>query len=116
MTPEEKSKKAEESLREATREAHEAIKDLRFLIQQSQGVIVDIHNAAQVGVDERITPILKSEIAKLGDATKSAMREAVEKVGEEFQRLEDILLGQDKQSKRQGKSTIPELIERRGKK
>lgn len=103
---------AEEILRGVTRTAHEATKDLRLAIREGRALVDEIHAAAQVAVDARLEPIVTAEVTKLGEATEAAMREAVDKVGREFDKLEAMYLGEDKASRRAGRESIRDLTRR----
>lgn len=106
-----KAQEAEESLRQATREAHEAIQDLRTIIKEAKEVIQDIRDAAGKEVSERLDPVIREHIKILGETTEAAMRESVEKVTGEFDKLSDILMGRTKKNVKRGEKSIPDLIE-----
>lgn len=100
-----------QALREATRQAHETIQDLKALIKEGHGLVAEIKAAAKIQVEEQVEPIIKEEIRKLGEATTKAIDSAVEKVGHEFQKLEDLYFGRDKRSVRRGRRTLPEMLQ-----
>jgi hypothetical protein len=88
----------------ATREGHELLKDLRIESRRAQRILPMI-------VTERIRKEVERQFKLLADETEQAMRRNVEKVGTEFDRLADILLGRDRESLKQGRRTIPDIIQ-----
>lgn len=96
------------ALKEATREAHEALKDLRTEHRAVRQMLDGIEGRTRRAVETLMEEALKRELAALGTSTDMAMRKSVAKVTREFDRLEAILLGKE----HPGRASIPELIER----
>ncbi len=102
------AEQAAEDLRELVREAHGLLKDLRA----ERRAIVDLLDGIPAKVDDRIQEHLKAGLEELGKATKQAMTVSIEKVSREFDRLEAIFLGTDRESRRAGKPSVEDLIRR----
>ncbi|PZG49873.1 hypothetical protein C1I98_11195 [Spongiactinospora gelatinilytica] len=99
-------KAAGDELRELIREAHGVTKDLRQAVKDARQTIE--HDVAQTMKAE-----VKGQVDELGEATATAMRNAVAKVGREFDRLEALFTGTDPQSRRAGKPPLENLIRER---
>ena len=102
-----------EQLRQATREAHEVLKDLRRAVRDGQQLVKSIEAAARVAVESRMEPVVKQSLKEFGQALDKAIEDSTEAVFRRFDRITELLMGEDRASQRQGKPTIPELIERR---
>lgn len=109
-----KAEAAADQLRAETRIAHEALKDLRALIREGNELVDRITAAAEVAVDERVVPVVTAKLEELGAQTRKAMDESVAKVGTEFERLERILLGEEKRDRKLGRESLRTRIETRG--
>lgn len=97
-----------EQLREAIREAHEVLKDLRTERRAVEQLVAGIERRVQRTVSTLIEEAVKRDIAALAKVTEKAMRESVAKVGREFDRLERILTGRD----RPGQESLEEQFRR----
>lgn len=82
-------------LREATREAHEALKDLRTERRAIEQLIAGVEGRVRRAVADLIEAQVAEQIAALGKVTEKAMRDSVAKVGREFDRLAAIYVGRD---------------------
>ncbi len=91
--------------REVIREAHEVTKDLRREIAEAKAVIAR-------DTAKEIEAAVADQLAALGEQTRKAMDASVAKVGKEIDRLMMISLGTDRQSRREGKPPVEELIRR----
>lgn len=93
--------------RDVIREAHGAARDLRQLLAEARELV-------NSGVEEALAEKLKAEVEKsmeqLGESTRKAMRESVDKVGRQFDEMAAILTGTDRKSRRAGKLGLDELI------
>jgi heme oxygenase len=96
-------------LRAATREAHEVLKDLRRTVKEAMQFRAAMEHAAQVSVDEQVKAVVEKGLDDYGRALKLAIDDATRLVYKRFDRLADILLGEDKATKRRGKPSLPEL-------
>jgi hypothetical protein len=87
------------ALREATRAAHEVLRDLRQERRAVEQLLAGLTDQVQRAVEARVEEALTRDLAKLGEATDKAMRASVAKVTREFDRLEAIMLGREKGAK-----------------
>jgi len=97
------------ALRQATREAHEVLRDLRTERRAVQQMLDGIEGRVQRAVSDRMEEAVTREVATLGEATERAMRASVAKVKREFDRLESIFTGREKGAKH---GPIEDLIRR----
>lgn len=97
-------------MREATRQAHEVLKDLRLAVKDALKLKESIEQAAQVAVDERLEPIVKQGLEKFIAALNVAIQEGTEAVFHRFDTIADNLLGEDRTSRRQGRPTVEEIF------
>lgn len=97
------------ALKQATREAHEAI-------QESKDVKKELE-ATWARISEEIENHIESEVAigltKYSGSILTAIEDATQRVYERFDLIADILVGEDKQSRRKGLPSITELVEQR---
>lgn len=98
-------------LKKQTRIAHETIQELKHTISEAREVIRALGKAAEIEIDTRLRPVVEENIKLLGEATTAAIVEAEERVDVRFDTMADIMLGEDKWTKRQGKLSIKQLIE-----
>lgn len=97
---------AAQDLREAVREAHEALKDLRA----ERRAVQELLDGLPAKVDARIEHQLAQGLDALGRETRKAIDAATEKVTAEFDHLADILMGRTAQDRRQGLQPLDDLI------
>lgn len=97
-------------LKEATREANEVLKDLRRAIKEGRKLVDD---AAEAAISERMKPVVKEGLDEFGQALEKAIKVATDGVFARFDQIADMLLGEDKASKRKGLPSVPELIEQK---
>lgn len=83
------------ALREATRAAHEALKDLRQEHRAVKQLVAGIEGRVQRAVEGLLHTEIERQVAELAKVTDRAMRDSVAKVGREFDRLERILTGRE---------------------
>ncbi|MEV7871473.1 hypothetical protein AB0P17_36480 [Streptomyces sp. NPDC088124] len=95
-----------DQLREEIREARGTLKDLRAEIRTARRLLPEL-------AAERISSEVATQLARLGDATTTAMEAAVNRVNAKFDELYDIITGQDHASRRAGEPSIPDLIRAR---
>jgi LPS O-antigen subunit length determinant protein (WzzB/FepE family) len=101
------------ALREATREAHAALKDLKGAIKEGRELVAAIDKMAQIAVEDRLKPVVEKGLEDFGKNLRQAIDVATDSVYERFDKIADLLTGEDKTSKRRGQPSIPELVERR---
>lgn len=97
---------AEASLRQATQEARQAIKDLRRERREAEQAIAGMMRQ-EIGA--RIDAEVRRQVELLGRETQDAMRRSVAKVGREFDRLARLYLEGDTK----GEPSLPEMMEAR---
>lgn len=102
------------ALKEATRQAHEVLKDLRNAMREAKVWHDGLKEAAQVEVDAVLVPVVNEEVRKLGEVTKKAMDDAVERVNQKFDELADLFLKGTKKNRRSGGLSLEEMIGIRG--
>lgn len=100
-------------LKEATREAHEVIKDLKRAVADARETHRLLHACVQDALNAGIGEQVQQGLDEYKDSLNKAIDDATQAVYTRFDQIADILLGEDKQSKRAGKPSIPELVERR---
>ncbi|BBB00591.1 hypothetical protein RVR_10590 [Actinacidiphila reveromycinica] len=96
-----------DQLRAEIREARETLTDLRREIRDARELVPLL-------TDELFTAEVKKQVDELGAATAQAMEDASDRVIARFDRLADTLLGRDHTSRRRGRTSIPDLVARRG--
>jgi LPS O-antigen subunit length determinant protein (WzzB/FepE family) len=100
-------------LKQATREANEAIQGMRDATREAKAVLAEVKEAAQKSVDAYVMPEVEKCVAALQEATNGAVEAATERVFNRFDGLTNLLLGTDRASLKTGELSIPELIEKR---
>ncbi len=94
-----------EALRALVQEAHGVLKDLRAAIKEGREV-------APAVVGQHLDDAVKAGLEDYADTIGKAMDAAVAHVNGEFDKLADLLLGRDAESRREGRADIPALVER----
>lgn len=95
-----------EQMREATREAHSVLKQIRIEHREVERLLS--HEARKI-VDEQMGKIVKSELDKIGPELKKQSGLIYDKVGKQVDKLIDISLGQEF-SRRNGREDLrPQL-------
>lgn len=95
-----------DQVRAEIREARETLKDLRREIKDARTLVPLL-------TDELFEAEVKKRVDELGRVTEKAMEDSVARVIAKFDVLYDTLTGQDRQSRRAGKPSIPELLDAR---
>ena len=101
-----------EQLREATRAAHEATKDLRATIRDARSVVEEIERTAGEQVDQRIAAAVAAGLDDYKATLSKAIEQATDAVFARFDTIRATLLGETRGQIRRGES-IPQLIEGR---
>jgi hypothetical protein len=99
------------ALRQATREAHEALADLRREMKAAEQLRADLATTAEVSVTEQVVPFVQKGLEEFGVELKKAIDIGTEAVYARFDELGDLLLGEDKVSRRKGLRSLPQLAE-----
>jgi truncated hemoglobin YjbI len=101
-------------LKEATRRAHEAIKDLKLAIREAQETSDEIKQMIHDEIYDRVDAEVAAGLDDYKTVLSEAIDKATDKVFARFDYLADILMGEDKQSQRKGKKSITELLSKSG--
>jgi len=96
------------ALREATRQAREAAKDLRAEMRSAREFRQEFLAAPEL--DARLKDLTEAALAAYDAGIKKAITDATEATWRRFDTITMIALGEDPQSVREGKKTIPDLI------
>ena len=103
-----------EDLRAATREAHEAMKDMRLLMRDARCLITDIQEAVTIDINDKVSEQIRLAITVQLMSHQQEFGEAIEEatalVYKRFAEIGDILMGDDRNAKRAG-SAIHELAQ-----
>lgn len=98
------------ALKEATREAHRAIKDLKRCVEEAR----EAHRMLHACVEDALSAGIGEQVQKGLDDYKASLEAAIDGATQavygRFDQIADILMGEDKQSKRAGKPSIPDLV------
>lgn len=97
---------AAQDLREAVREAHEALQDLKAERRAVQQLLDGIPAKVDARIERQVTEGLEA----LGRETRKAIDAATEKVTAEFDNLADLLMGRTAPDRRQGLPPLDDLI------
>lgn len=100
-------------LKEATREAHEALKDLKRGVEEAKEAHRLLHACVEQALNDGIGKQVQEGLDEYKESLAAAIDGATEAVYKRFDQIADILTGEDKQSKRAGKPSIPDLVRRR---
>ncbi|MFE2469761.1 hypothetical protein [Streptomyces mirabilis] len=101
--PTEDLQQLRDELRELIREAHEVLKDLRAEKRDARELLPLL-------TDELFGAEVQKQVRAFTDVTKQAMDASVDRVFKKFDELQALLTGEDKQSRRKGKPSIPEML------
>ena len=96
-------------LKVAVREAHEALKDLRHVIKEAREVIKAVEAAANEEVADRVMPIIEGTLGGLGVAIDEAIVESEKRIYARFDKVADLLLGEDQATKRRGEPSLMDM-------
>ena len=108
-----KATTAEAGLRDAIREAHGVLKDMRGVLaefRQERRAVEQLLDGIPGRVDERIERQVVKGLAELATQTDKAMRASVAKVISEFDHLAEIILGKDEKARGDGREPLETLI------
>ena len=96
------------ALREATRSAREAAKDLRGEVKAAREFRQEFLSTPEL--DARLGELTAAALASYDEGIKKAIDDATQAVWYRFDTITMIALGEDPQSVREGKKTIPDLL------
>lgn len=95
-------------LRQATREAHEAIRDLRKDISAARELRKKFLAAPEL--DEQLGRLVEQGLKAYDAGLKSAIKTAEKKMYNRFDILAAICLGEDPESVKTGETSLPDLL------
>jgi hypothetical protein len=96
------------AMREATREAREAAKDLRAEMKAARDLRKKFFTAPEL--EARLGELTEAALAEYSAAIDKNINKATEAVWNRFDVLAMIAMGEDPESVRQGKKTVPDLL------
>lgn len=97
-------------LREATREANMALKDLKGAIREGRELQQSLQTAAKVAVDEQLAPVVETGLMEFRRDLDVAISKSTEAVFARFDEITDMLMGETDRDRRAGKISVPELV------
>lgn len=100
-----------EELRAATREAHEAMKDIRLLMRDARVLMAELNECIGMDVKSTLNTAVAVGMAAHQAAIEEAITEAERLIYERFGAIGDVLLGEDRNSARTG-NAIREMAQR----
>jgi Sec-independent protein translocase protein TatA len=106
-----KYEQSKQELRELVRDAHGAIKDMRKLLKEFEDYRKEAEVALQKQVDEHVGPLLEENLNHLTVQFKKFCDQSEERIYARFDQLGDILMGEDKQSKKKGERSLSQIAE-----
>ena len=98
-------------LRDLIKQAHEATSDLRAVLREARAVRDSLPAAAEKAVTEQLSAEVKAGLDSFQKALDQAVDDGTDAVFKRFDRIEKLLLGEDPQSVRAGKPSIPQMLE-----
>lgn len=98
-------------LKEATREANEATKGVHEAIREGKAILKGIEEAAQIAIDTRVAEAVAIGLESFKEALDGAIESGTERTYKRFDELAELLLGEDKGTRRKGLASLPEIIE-----
>lgn len=98
-------------LRDLIRQAHEATSDLRAVLREARAVRDSLPAAAEKAVSERFQAEVESGLESFGKALDKAIEAGTQAVFRRFDKIEQLLLGEDPKSVRAGRPSIPQMLE-----
>ena len=105
-----------DQLTEASMEARQALRELMSGIKEARKLIKELTNAveevAKKNVEEIVSKHIKIQMDTLGEATRHAMDDSVDKVSKEFDRLANLLMTGDTKGKSKDGFNIRDYVEK----
>ena len=98
-------------LRDLIRQAHEATSDLRAVLREARAVRDSLPAAAEKAVTEQLGAEVKAGLESFGKELDKAIDSGTDAVFRRFDKLEKMLLGEDPKSAREGRQSIPHMLE-----
>ena len=98
-------------LRDLIRRAHEATSDLRAVLREARAVRDSLPAAAEKAVTEQLSAEVNEGLRSFQSALDKAIDSGTDAVFKRFDGIEALLLGEDRESVRAGKPSIPQMLE-----
>lgn len=98
-----------EEMREATRTAHEALKQLRL---EKREVERYLQNEGRIVVEARVNEVVKNELDKIAPEVKKHTNLIYEKIGQQLDKIIGITLGKELSTRYGTRDLRPELAEK----
>ena len=99
------------ALKEATREAHEALQDLRAVVKEAKAIKGTLRDEAIEALANGVRDIVAAGLGSYAKMITGAIDDAVDRVNKRFDTLADVLMGEDKRTRRRGEPSLLELAE-----
>lgn len=93
-------------LREVTAEANGVLKDIRVAKKEALAVIEDMRE----NIHEKIGVAVKDGLDDLGESIRKNIDTAQERIDRRFDKIGNILMGEDSQARREGKGNFEDLV------
>lgn len=100
------------ALNAAIAKSHEVLVDMRAERKLMGQMLLDVRSTIKDGVTGLIEAEVAKQIGVLGVETEAAIRKTVRKINVIFDNYIQICLGTDAQSVREGKTPVPELVQK----
>lgn len=98
------------TIKEATREANESIQGVREVMRDAKKYREELETFTQKIVDERVAEAVAIGLESFKESLDAALEGATKATYGRFDQLSELLLGEDKASRRKGIQTLPEVI------
>ena len=98
-------------LRDLIRQAHEATSDLRAVLREARAVRDSLPAAAEKAVSEQLGAEVNEGLRSFQTALHKAIDSGTDAVFRRFDGIEKLLLGEDPKSVREGRPSIPQVLE-----
>lgn len=95
-------------LRQATREAHEAMQGMRDLIREVKAVTAEARTVADEVFSERMSAQVEAGLASYRESINTAIENATQAVYARFDTITDLMLGESKGQRREGLTPLSE--------
>ena len=96
------------ALREATRQAREAAKDLRAEMRSAREFRQEFLSTPEL--EARLGELTEDALKRYSESIQQQIEKATQAVWNRFDTITMICMGEDPQSVREGKKTVPDLI------
>jgi chromosome segregation ATPase len=94
------------ALKAATREAHEAVQALKDARREAQAMLDQL----QPGIHKRLSQEVDAGLAQYREALETAIKNATTAVFKRFDTVAELILGEDRKSRKAGKPSLEEML------